>query len=168
MNILTLAYAGALLVALLSCWWVGSVDGRESKYAAVKRRRRQPPAPQPQQNREVLTEQQVIMFDRLDENKDGEIDILEFTASWHDAPYELWEQDDSNNDGRISKREFGERNQPNSPERPADIFELLDDNGDGCISKSEFESDWHGPPKGLFETEDDNGDGCIRRLEFGN
>ena len=108
------------------------------------------------------------MFSRLDADSDGRISILEFTASWHDAPFELWEQDDVDGNGYITKAEFGSRNIKSHPKQPAaDHFRLIDENNDGCISAEEFNADWHMPPDDLFEKEDRNGDGCIRRSEFG-
>ena len=121
-----------------------------------------------------LTDEQVVMFDRLDEDKNGEIDVLEFTASWHNAPFELWDQDDANGDGVITREEFARaRNQGTTSEgqpsdQRVDLFSLLDDNNNGCISKQEFEADWHAPPSWLFRKEDANNDGCIRRHEFGS
>lgn len=120
------------------------------------------------QEKVTLTEEQSLLFSRLDSNSDNAISIIEFTASWHDAPFELWDQDDANADGKITKEEFGARNIiKQKQEKPADHFVLIDEDNDGCITQIEFEADWHMPPEGLYQKEDANGDGCIIRKEFG-
>jgi Ca2+-binding EF-hand superfamily protein len=119
-----------------------------------------------------LSEQDVMMFLRLDANNDGVIDVLEFTASWHDAPFELWDHDDVDDDGKITREEFTNARTSSASPKPkpqplADHFTLIDSDADACITIAEFEADWHAPPAGLFAQEDANGDGCIRRNEFG-
>ena len=144
-------------------------------YGGVKRQRAtsSPPAAAAPAKPAVLSEKDSTMFLRLDDNNDGAIDVLEFTASWHDAPFVLWEQDDINDDGKITREEFtnartsSQSAMKKQPQQPVDLFALIDSDDNGCITIAEFEADWHAPPAGLFAREDANGDGCIRRAEFG-
>ena len=80
-------------------------DGHRGGAAYSRVKGRQPTPTRKASEVPTLTGDQTILFDRLDTDKDGFVSVLEFTASWHDAPFELWEQDDANNDGRISLEE---------------------------------------------------------------
>lgn len=110
------------------------------------------------------------MFARLDEDHDGVISILEFTdASWHDAPYELWDQDDANGDGQITKEEFGTARNRNSNSNK------IRAGGSAQVSGEDRSHVGHGRSGGardegaavdLFALLDDNGDGCVTAAEF--
>jgi Ca2+-binding EF-hand superfamily protein len=114
------------------------------------------------------------LFNRLDENKNGTIERIEFTA---DADT-IFKNFDRNNDGALDEIEVpkpppgrrgdfppprGERS-GNLPERPKlpPHFMMRDENRDGKVTRAEFDENL----RRHYAVMDKNGDGVVTREEF--
>ena len=89
-------------------------------------------------------------FQDLDDNRDGYLSTREWPVD--NQTFDLL---DANNDNRISRAEFGDRN------RMSDRFRRLDRDGDGVIERNE----WTGS-RGTFNFFDRNNDGVLSRSEI--
>jgi Ca2+-binding EF-hand superfamily protein len=102
-------------------------------------------------------------FNRADRNDDNVLSRAEFLAMGSSAGSDVREQRfdtmDSNNNGRIERREW-----TGNPDR----FDTLDVNNDNSLTRAEFgvPGDFDTPREDRFETMDTNNNGRIERREW--
>ena len=94
------------------------------------------------------------MLDKLDTNRDGKIDIQEFTS----ATSKTFHLYDKNGDGYLDLKEFSASQVPDPKKR----FNEIDTNKDGRIDYPEF----LGAATKWFNTSDTDRDGRLNRTEF--
>ena len=101
------------------------------------------------------------VFDACDTNKDGFLDLAEFT----NRPAEAWfDSLDEDGDGKLSLAEFTSQcASEQDRKRESDIFKICDRDGDGKLSLEEVKNR---PPRANFRKLDTDGDGFLRFEEF--
>jgi Ca2+-binding EF-hand superfamily protein len=112
---------------------------------------------------EQRIEKQKIAFEKMDQNRDGQVSLEEFLAYYHagveQGRRQFIEYDfrkyDRNGDGFITLKEFLE------PVTVRDQFRALDKNRDGRISRDEFLG-----PERQFRAMDRDNDGFITWEEY--
>lgn len=120
-----------------------------------------------------------VIFDGLDTNHDGKVDLAEFMQQLrqHDRPPldQMFRIADTNADGSISIEEFSAtppmvelaKTNPNGPQQ---VFTKLDTNSDGQLSLEEFIAQSPCPDRPLqqdpFATADKDGNGFLSFTEF--
>lgn len=100
------------------------------------------------------------MYDDLDKNKDGKLNLDEYSPLWEDKAQveNSFKSLDRNNDGFLTRDEF----------RNKVMFEALDKNKDGKLSLDEYSSLWKDKAQveNSFRSLDRNNDGFLTRDEF--
>jgi Ca2+-binding EF-hand superfamily protein len=100
----------------------------------------------------------------LDNQRDGQVSREEFLVVWHGVPVEVFDADDLDSDGFVSREEF---TGPLGAYGPlTNVFAQLDFNRDGKLTRTEFTVEWHEIDPTVFDNEDANGDDALSWDEF--
>ena len=134
----------------------------------------------------VLVEDIKGDFDKMDKNKDGQIELVEFTyhcAKFSESTFEqlegLFKKLDINGDGKISWEEYlafmYKQVLSYRARATPEVFKRLDKNGDGILTEAEVKECspkafgylmTDAEVKDFFKKVDDNSDGTITFEEF--
>ena len=124
------------------------------------------------------------LFDRLDQNKDGQVAADEITEERKSYFERLLREGDKNNDGKLSRDEFQAaaqqgRRRPDAPESneqrprqternvdPSAIFRTLDKNADGKVTPDEVPEERRQRFQAGLSRSDKDGDGGLNLDEF--